>query len=167
MPSDFDDLLDANAAYADDFALAGFDGVAHAGIAMLTCMDSRIDPLGMIGLSPGDAKIIRNPGGRLTESALEGLLLGVHLLGVKRVLIVAHTRCAVASMTADELRGKVAAVAGHAADDMVWHVVDDQAAALADDVAQLRAHPLMPSDVAIGGFMYDVDCGRLQTIASG
>ena len=94
MASEFDDLLAANAAYAETFPLAGFDGIAHAGVAMLTCMDSRIDPLRMIGLEPGDAKIIRNPGGRLTPSALEGLLLGVHLLGVDRIMIVAHTRCA-------------------------------------------------------------------------
>ncbi|HEY4569530.1 MAG TPA: carbonic anhydrase, partial [Kribbella sp.] len=88
MIGGFDDLLAANAEYAASFSLAGFDGVAHAGVAMLTCMDSRIDPLRMIGLAPGDAKIIRNAGAQLNEPALEGLLLGVHLLSVDRVLIV-------------------------------------------------------------------------------
>ena len=65
------------------FDLAGFDGVAHAGIAIVTCMDSRIDPLRMLGLQPGDAKIFRNPGGRVTPQALEALVLGVHLLKVE------------------------------------------------------------------------------------
>ncbi len=77
----FDDLLDANREYADHFDLAGFDGIARRGVAMLTCMDSRIDPLGMLGLRAGDAKIVRNPGARLTPVALEAMVLGVHLLG--------------------------------------------------------------------------------------
>ena len=167
MASAFDDLIAANAAYADGFALGGFDGIAHAGVAMLTCMDSRIDPLGMIGLVPGDAKIIRNPGGRLTDSALEGLLLGVHLLGVQRILLVAHTRCAVASMTEEEIRQKVAAASGQPADEMTWHIVEDQRQALEHDVARLRAHRLMPDRVALGGFLYDVDTGLLDAILYG
>src|SRR5690606_40417860 len=78
--------------YADDFRLSGFDGVARAGIAVVTCMDSRIDPLGMIGLVPGDAKILRNPGGRVTDQVLVALVLGVTLLNVDRVLVIHHTR---------------------------------------------------------------------------
>src|SRR4051794_41975321 len=105
---DFDDLLSANADYATDFALSGFDGVAHAGVAIVTCMDSRIDPLRLVGLKPGDAKIFRNPGGRVTDAALEALVLGVHLLKVERVLVVPHTRCAMASGTEAELRERVA-----------------------------------------------------------
>ena len=84
---DFDDLLAANRGYAESFTMQEFDGVAHAGVAMVTCMDSRIDPLRLIGLEPGDAKIFRNPGGRVTEAALEAIVLGVHLLGVNRVLV--------------------------------------------------------------------------------
>ena len=80
---DFDDLLAANREYAEDFDMAGFDGIAHAGIAIITCMDSRLAPLAMVGLKPGDAKIFRNPGGRVTEQALEALVLGVHLLNVE------------------------------------------------------------------------------------
>src|SRR3954452_14277007 len=102
----FDDLLEANREFAVNFDLAGFDGVAHAGIAIVTCMDSRIDPLRMLGLKPGDAKIFRNPGGRVTDAALEALVLGVHLLKVERVLVVPHTRCAMASATEAELREK-------------------------------------------------------------
>jgi carbonic anhydrase len=62
---DFDDLMDANREFAGNFELGGFDGVAHAGVAIVTCMDSRIDPLHMVGLNAGDAKIFRNPGGRV------------------------------------------------------------------------------------------------------
>ena len=82
MPGDFDDLLTANRTFAETFALRGFDGIAHAGVAVVTCMDSRIDPLRMLGLKPGDAKIVRNPGGRVTPAAMEALVLGVNLLRV-------------------------------------------------------------------------------------
>src|SRR5215217_9589355 len=102
----------ANRDFAEHFDLAGFDGVAHAGVAIVTCMDSRIDPLRMVGLSAGDAKIFRNPGGRVTPQALEALVLGVHLLGVERILIVPHTRCAMTSSTEEELQERVSASAG-------------------------------------------------------
>ncbi|MEP6855443.1 MAG: carbonic anhydrase, partial [Pedococcus sp.] len=111
-PQGFADLIAANQAFAARFTLGGFDGVAHRGVAVVTCMDSRIDPLRMLGLSPGDAKIFRNPGGRVTSNALEALVLGVHLLGVERILIVPHTRCAMATHTEQELREKVGESAG-------------------------------------------------------
>ena len=161
MSGDFDDLLDANRSFAEDFGLAGFDGIAHAGVAIVTCMDSRIDPLRLVGLKPGDAKIFRNPGGRVTDAALEAIVLGAHLLNVSRVLVVPHTRCAVASNTEEELRERVAASAGT---DVTWqrfHVVDDQLKALAEDVQRVRSHPLVPDGVAVGGFLYDVDTGLL------
>ena len=158
----FDDLLAANREFAETFDLGGFDGVAHAGVAVVTCMDSRIDPLRMLGLSHGDAKIFRNPGGRVTPAALEALVLGVHLLGVERVLVVPHTRCAVASSTEAELRERVAASAGVDASWQQFHVVSDQVQALREDVHKVRAHPLVPGTVDVGGFIYDVDTGLLE-----
>jgi carbonic anhydrase len=158
----FEDLLAANRTFAASFSLAGFDGVAHAGVAIVTCMDSRIDPLGLVGLHPGDAKIFRNPGGRVTDQALEALVLGAHLLKVERILVVPHTRCAVATHTERQLRERVAA---SAATDVTWqrfHVVDDQVAALGEDVHRIRSHPLIPDRVAVGGFLYDVDTGLLE-----
>ncbi len=157
----FDDLLDANREYAADFRFGGFDGVARAGVALVTCMDSRIDPLGMIGLQPGDAKIFRNPGGRVTPQALEALVLGVHLLNVDRILVVPHTRCAVASHSEAELRRRVGESAGQDASWQSFPVVVDQAATLAEDVAKVRSHPLIPDSVLVGGFLYDVDTGLL------
>jgi carbonic anhydrase len=158
----FGDLLVANRAFAEHFSLQGFDGVARAGVAIVTCMDSRIDPLRMIGLHPGDAKIFRNPGGRVTDAALEAIVLGVHLLNVERVLVIPHTRCAMASHTAPELRDRVSASAGQDASWQVFHVVEDQEAALREDVRKVRTHPLVPETVAVGGFLYDVDTGLLD-----
>jgi carbonic anhydrase len=159
---DFDDLMDANREFAGHFELGGFDGVAHAGVAIVTCMDSRIDPLRMVGLQAGDAKIFRNPGGRVSGQALEALVLAVHLLGVERVLIIPHTRCAMASNTEQELREKVGASAGQDASWQQFHVVEDQLAALAEDVQAVRSHPLIPDSVLVGGFLYDVDTGLLD-----
>ena len=162
--SDFDDLLAANRDFAAHFGLAGFDGVARAGVAIVTCMDSRIDPLGMVGLEPGDAKIFRNPGGRVTEPALEALVLGVHLLNVDRVLVIPHTRCAMASSTLDQVREKVGASAGQDVSWQTFSMVSDQRAALADDVHKIVSHPLIPDTVKVGGFIYDVDTGLLEQL---
>ena len=161
MTHAFDDLLAANRDYASAHELSGFDGIAHAGVAVVTCMDSRIDPLRMLGLHPGDAKIFRNPGGRVTAAALEALVLGVHLLNVRRILVVPHTRCAMATSTLDELRERVGKSAGQDASWQTFGVVEDQEAALLDDVAIVRAHPLIPDEVVVGGFLYDVDTGLL------
>jgi carbonic anhydrase len=159
---DFEDLLAANRDYAASFELSGFDGIARAGVAVVTCMDSRIDPLRLIGLKPGDAKIFRNPGGRVTPQALEALVLGVHLLNVDRILVIPHTRCAMASSTEAELRERVGASAGQDASWQSFHVVEDQRAALAEDIARVRSHPLIPDTVRVGGFLYDVDTGLLD-----
>ena len=162
VAGDFDDLLAANRTFAESFALSGFDGVAHAGVAVVTCMDSRIDPLRMLGLQPGDAKIFRNPGGRVTQAALEALVLGVHLLGVQRVLVVPQTRCAMASFTENELRVKVSESSGQDASWQSFGVIDDQLESLREDVRMVRSHPLIPSTVAVGGFLYDVDTGLIE-----
>lgn len=162
--SDFDDLLDANREFAASFDLAGFDGIAKAGVAIVTCMDSRIDPLGMVGLQPGDAKIFRNPGGRITQAALEALVLGAHLLNVDRILIVPHTRCAVASSTEAQLREKVSESSGTDATWQSFPVVTDQRSTLIEDVHRVRSHPLIPASVAVAGFLYDVDTGLLAAV---
>ena len=162
--SDFDDLIAANREFAADFDLGGFDGKAHAGVAIVTCMDSRIDPLRMLGLSHGDAKIFRNPGGRVTPQALEALVLGVHLLGVERILVIPHTRCAMTQSTEEELRAKVGASAGQDASWQQFNVVADQRAALAEDVRKVQAHPLIPDTVRVGGFVYDVDTGLIDPV---
>ena len=159
--SDFDDLIAANRSFAETFELGGFDGVAHAGVAIVTCMDSRIDPLRMLGLKHGDAKIFRNPGGRITPQALEALVLGVHLLNVQRILVVPHTRCAMASSSEQELRDKVGESAGVDASWQSFGVVTDQLEQLREDVAKVRAHPLVGDRALVGGFLYDVDTGLL------
>lgn len=162
MTDDFSDLLDANASYAAGFSQSGFDGIARAGVAIVTCMDSRIEPLAMLGLQLGDAKIFRNPGGRVTPQAMEALVLGAHLLGVQRILIVEHTRCAVASNSEAMLHQRINELSGKDSSWQPFHVIEDQAQALAEDVQKVTSHPLIPDSVRVGGFLYDVDTGILS-----
>ena len=118
----------------------------------------------MVGLAPGDAKIFRNPGGRITPQALEALVLGVHLLGVRRILVVPHTRCAMAMNTEAELRRRIGESSGLDASWQRFGVVADQRDALRRDVAAVRTHPLIKDRAEVGGFLYDVDSGLLEQV---
>jgi carbonic anhydrase len=162
--SGFADLLTSNAGYQTGFLHGNFDGIAHAGVAMVTCMDSRIEPLEMIGLKVGDAKIIRTPGGRLTADALIGCVLGVHLLGVKRILVVPHTRCAMASGEDADIVAKAKAATGDDLSDLRIGASPDQHARLVEDVTALREHPHVAGRALVGGFLYDVDTGALTQV---
>lgn len=160
----FGPLLASNREYAAHTALGGFDGIANAGVAIVTCMDSRIEPLAMVGLTHGDAKIFRNPGGRVTDAALEALVLGVHLLNVNRIMVVPHTRCAMTQLSENELRAKITELSGQDAWWQHFHVVRDQHAALVEDVHRVTSHPLIGDRADVGGFLYDVDTGLLEQL---
>lgn len=164
MTAGFDDLLAANRAFAAALHEPAFTGMAEAGILVVTCMDSRIEPLRMIGLNLGDAKILRNPGGRVTDPVLVGVVLGVDLLNVNRVMIIEHTRCAMGSSSESEMRAKLTASTGQDSMWMTLGMIEDQRAALVEDVHRVRSHPLIPSSVIVGGFMYDVDSGLLEPV---
>jgi carbonic anhydrase len=160
--SSFTDVLDANRAYAAGFTLAGLEPQAARGLAILTCMDSRIEPLALLGLVPGDAKILRNAGARITDDALRSLVLAIHLLGVDRIAVVAHTRCKMTEATDAELQEMITDLAGASAAGWAFHAVPDQVETLRADLAILRECPLVPARVVLGGFVYDVDTGLLR-----
>jgi carbonic anhydrase len=162
----FADILAANTAYAEGFRLAGLRAEAARGLAVLTCIDSRIEPLDLLGLEPGDAKILRNAGARVTDDALRSLVLAVHLLGVERIAVIAHTRCKMTEATDAELRAEITQLAGAPADDWTFLTVADQQATLRSDLAALRACALVPATVSLGGFVYDVDTGVLNLEAT-
>ena len=163
-PTTFADLLTSNSGYQNQFAHGGFDGVAHAGVAMVTCMDSRIEPLKMIGLKVGDAKILRTPGGRVTPDALVGCVLSVHLLGVNRILVVPHTRCAMASGEDVDIVARVKETTGDDLSDLRIGASTDQRARLIEDVEALRENPHIKGRALVGGFLYDVDTGALTQV---
>ena len=163
MTDGFADLLDANRRYSNS-APRNFDGYAHAGVAVVTCMDSRLQPLEMIGLFLGEAKILRTPGGHVTEDALSGCVLGVNLLRVNRILIVEHTRCAMASAREEEIVQRVSASAGRDASGYHFGADPDQLDHVRADVERVAGHPLIAGRAQVGGFIYDVDTGLLEQI---
>lgn len=158
----FDDLLANNKKFAERFDLHGFDGVAQAGVLIITCMDSRIVPLEMVGLTFGDAKIIRIPGGRLTTSALAGCIAGVHLLQVNRIMVIPHSRCAMAAADDDVIIERIRNASGADASSVRFGASADQRRTLHRDVEKLRNHPLIGDRAVVGGFYYDVDTGLLE-----
>lgn len=163
MEEGFTDLIDANRRYATS-APRNFDGYAHAGVAVVTCMDSRLQPLEMLGLFLGEAKILRTPGGHVTADALTGCVLGVNLLRVDRILVVAHTRCAMATADEAEIRRRVSEASGQDASDYGFGADPNQLDRLRADVTTVTEHPLIRGRAQVGGFVYDVDTGLLEQI---
>ncbi len=160
----FTDLLKANREYAEDFEHGGFDGIARSGVAILTCMDSRIEPLSMVGLHIGEAKILRSPGGRVSPSMMTGLALSVQLLNVDRIMIVPHTRCAMAANTDEDIRATISERSGLDTTWLDFGTIQDQVQRLHHDVRAIRNHPLIKDRAEVGGFMYDVDTGVLEQL---
>jgi carbonic anhydrase len=160
---DFDDILAANEAYTTGFEHADLEARAAKGLGVLTCMDSRIDPLAMLGLVPGDAKILRNAGARVTDDVLRTLVLADHLLGVDRVMIVAHTNCRMASGTEDDVHAAIRATGGPDTRSISFLATTDQEAALREDVQRVRSWPYL-DNVSVGGFIYDLSTGRLRRV---
>lgn len=165
MPADdaFADVLAANDSYASTFRYTGLEARAAKGLALLTCMDSRIDPFAMLGLAPGDAKILRNAGARVTDDVLRTLVLAAHLLGVDRVMVVAHTECRMATGSEDDVHAAIAAAGGPDTRSITFLTTDDPAKSLACDVQRVRSWPYL-DDVAVGGFIYDLSTGRLRQV---
>lgn len=159
----FDDVLSANLEYASQFGGSGLTGRASRGLAVVTCMDSRIDPLGLLGLKPGDAKILRNAGARVTDDVLRTLVLAVYLLGVERVLIMPHTDCGMAKVTDSQVHN-LTFEKGVDTRSLDFQTVPDQGAALRHDLIRVRTSPFLPHDMPVGGAIYDVLTGRLVRV---
>jgi carbonic anhydrase len=160
----FDDLLDANRRYRATFTDSGVSGRAATGLAVVTCIDSRIEPLAVLGLHVGDAKIIRNAGARITDDTLRSLVIAVNLLDVRRVAVLHHTQCAMAGVSDDELRARIAAASGADAAGLELFTMSDQQAAAAADIARLRACPLLPATLEVGALLFDVHTGEVSSL---
>jgi carbonic anhydrase len=160
----FDDLLAANTRYQRDFALGALEPRAARGLAVVTCIDSRIEPLTMLGLEPGDAKILRNAGARVTDDVLRSLVLATNLLGVDRIAVVPHTNCRMASATEAEMHEAIQEATGHGTDGWEFLAVEDMDQVVKDDLQRLRTCPLLPAGVGIGALLYDVRTGSLTPL---
>ena len=165
MPSDqpFADVLAANEAHAESFELRGLEPRAARGLAVLTCMDSRIEPLRMLGLRPGDAKILRNAGARVTDDVLRTLVLATYLLGVDRAMVIAHTNCRMTAESEDEVHAAVHEAGGPDTRSLSFLVANDVEATVRADVQRVRSSPYL-ARLAVGGFLYDTETGGLKQL---
>jgi len=130
----------------------------------VTCMDSRIEPLKVVGMKGGDAKILRNAGARVTEDVLRTLVLATHLLGVKRVLVMPHTDCRMASADEPTIHQTIFDASGIDTRSIEIRTVSNQLAALKTDVTRILTYPLLPQGIEVMGAIYDVKSGKLEKI---
>lgn len=161
----FADVLASNKAFASGFTDSHLSGVAAKGLAVITCMDSRIAPLAIVGMQPGDVKILRNAGARVTDDVLRTLVLATFLLGVNRVLVMPHTDCRMASATEPEIHQEIMRDYLIDTRSVEIRTVNDQVEALRYDVTRIRTFPLLARGVVVAGGIYDVHSGKLQPLA--
>ena len=178
-----DEVLSANAAYAGKFGdKSKLPMPPGRRFAILTCMDARLDPAKYAGLAEGDAHVIRNAGGRASDDAIRSLVISHKLLGTNEWFVIHHTDCGMETFTNDVMAGLLASSLDTATIDakgwhdvgkgpgspegryINWLTISDQAKSVLEDVKRIRAHPLVPGDVPIYGYIYDVKSGKLNEI---
>ncbi len=157
----FADILWGNEAFVREFQPSGRTGRAARGLAIVTCMDSRVLPLEAVGMSVGDAKILRNAGARVTQDVLRTLALASYLLEVRRILVMPHTDCAMAKGDEEYVHQRIFDAWGVDTWSMEFNATDDQLGALRRDVSRIRSFPLLPDHVTVAGAMYDVQTARI------
>jgi carbonic anhydrase len=160
----FKDALAANDEYIKTFKYSELTGTAQQGLAIVTCMDSRINPLSVVGMKSGDAKILRNAGARVTDDVLRTLVLATYLLGVERILIMPHTNCRMAQVDDVEIHREIDTKHGIDTSEIEFKTVPDQRQALIEDVQKVRSYRLLNKDVVVGGAIYDVATGKITPV---
>lgn len=160
----FGDLLVNNKNFVSNFEHEDLTGTAKEGLAIVTCMDSRISPLAVVGMKPGDAKILRNAGARVTEDVLRTLVLASYLLGVKRILVMPHTDCRMALNEEADIHQEISEKYGIDTSSIEFKTVKDQKKALLEDVQKIRNFPLLNQEVVVGGAIYNVGNGKLEPL---
>lgn len=177
------EVLAANTAYADDFGDKGSLPLPPGRhFAILTCMDARLDPAKYAGLAEGDAHVIRNAGGRASEDAIRSLIISHKLLGTQEFFVIHHTDCGMLTFQSDQLAELLrTSLATAALDETGWHNATAEGGSaegtyidflpfsnleqsVIDDVERLRSHPLIPNDIPIHPFVYDVATGQLVPV---
>ena len=157
----FGDLITANEEYQKRFQYSELTGAALRGLAIVTCMDSRINPLSVIGMKSGDVKILRNAGARVTEDVLRTLVLATYLLNVSRILVMPHTDCKMAELSESEIHKIIDEQYGVNTSSLEFRTTKDQLGALASDLNRIRAYPLLRQGVSVAGAIYDVKTGAI------
>lgn len=158
----FQRLLEHNERFSEAFDRSQLTAAPRRGLAILTCMDARIDLAGAMGLAVGDAHVIRNAAALATEDAIRSLAVSQQLLGTREIVLIAHTRCGLHGADEGALRAQIAESTGHPT-DMTFGAFEDLEAMVREQLAILGAEPRL-LDTPIHGLIYEVETGRLRTV---
>jgi carbonic anhydrase len=158
-----DALLQNNAAYAAAYDKSGLPAPPGRKVAVLACMDARLDPARVLGLEEGDAHVIRNAGGVVTDDALRSLAISQHLLGTEEIVLIHHTDCGMLTFTDEELAQRLETATGSRPE---WraHAFSDLDEDVRASIATIKASPFVPRTDAVRGFVYEVESGRLREV---
>ncbi len=157
-------ILEANARYAGGFRNGDLLAPPRRRLAILTCMDARIDPAKAFELEEGDAHVVRNAGGRASDDAIRSLVISTHLLGTREILVIHHTDCGMHAVTNEDVRERLRRNLGVDASQVDFLPLSDLDQSLQQDVATIRSTPLLPPDILVHGFVFDVRTGRLRDV---
>jgi carbonic anhydrase len=160
----YEENLAANQQYAEKFALGHLPMPPARKLAVVACMDARLTVEQFLGLKTGDAHIIRNAGGLVTEDALRSLIISSHLLGTRIYYVIQHTDCGMLTFTDEKLREKLKTETGHDASHLHFHSFSDVEKSVKKQLQTIRSNPFLPRDIDVHGFIYDVRTGKLREI---
>ena len=163
MTTATDNLLDNNAAYVSAFDKGDLPLPPARKLAVLACMDARLDPAKVLGLDEGDAHVIRNAGGVVSDDALRSLAISQNLLGTEEIILIHHTDCGMLTFTDDEFAAKLEDETGQRPD---WHAhaFDDLEQNVRESIDLIRSSPFVPRTDNVRGFVYEVETGRLREV---
>lgn len=159
-----DTLLAANEVYADSFSQGHLPMPPARRLAVVTCMDARLDPARFLGLEPGDAHVIRNAGGLVTDDAIRSLVISHSLLGTQEVAVIAHTDCGMLTFTNDDLRDRLRAEGYADASDIDFRPFPELQESVRESMRAVRESPFLPDSLELSGWIYDVHDGRLAEV---
>jgi carbonic anhydrase len=176
------EVIAANDTYAANFGDKANLAMPPARHFAIPCMDARLDPAKFAGLAEGDAHVIRNAGGRASDDAIRSLVISYKLLGTREWFVIHHTNCGMEFFTNEVMRGLLAnsletalltdkgfqdvgkGPGSNAGEYIEWLTIRDQEQSVRDDVQRIREHPLVPKNIAVYGYIYDVQSGRLREV---
>ena len=156
------DLVSNNERFAAGFDKGDLPMPPGKHVAIVTCMDARLHPETFLGLDIGDAHVIRNAGGRASDDAIRSLIISTHLLGTREFAVIHHTDCGMLTFTNDDMVQKL----GDEASAIDFLPFADLEASVEEDVDRIRQHPLVPDDISVAGYIYDVKTGKLQEVVA-
>ncbi len=158
-----DELLRNNETYAEDFDKGELPLPPARKVAVLACMDARLNPYGALGLQEGDAHVIRNAGGVVTDDEIRSLAISQNLLGTEEIILIHHTDCGMLTFTDEQFKAQLSEQTG---ETPAWdvHTFTDLDDHVRDSIATIKASPFIPRKDSVRGFVYDVETGRLREV---